>query len=120
GVADAEIAPDYYAALLSDYTQKRQMMMDALLRAGFDARPPEGAYYVLADFTPLKRTHQGFEDDHAACETLVKEVKVGSIPGSAFFETAGAGKTVLRFCFAKEFEVLAEACNWLASLSTRS
>jgi aminotransferase len=38
---------------------------------------------------------------------------VATVPGSAFFSDPEAGRTRLRFCFAKEIDVLEEACRRL-------
>jgi aspartate/methionine/tyrosine aminotransferase len=66
---------------------------------------PEGAYYVLAD---LSRT--SFEHAPDASLALLERTKVASLAGTAFFDST-AGDRFLRFCFAKEDDVLAEACS---------
>jgi aspartate/methionine/tyrosine aminotransferase len=40
---------------------------------------------------------------------LVTEVGVAAVPGSSFFRDAGAGRDLVRFCFCKKDETLAEA-----------
>ena len=119
GVAEAQLTDDYYDRLLVDYARKRDMMVGALERAGFDVPLPQGAYYVLADFSRLSQTRAGFENDSAACETIIREAGVASIPGSSFFDSPGVGTNLLRFCFAKEFDVLQEACDRLVRLATQ-
>lgn len=114
GVADAmEMGDAYFQTMLADYTRKRQMMCEALERIGFDVSWPQGAYYVMANFERFARTHAGYDDDRAACETLVRETGVGSIPGSSFFADPEDGRYWLRFCYAKEFPVLERACRQL-------
>lgn len=114
GVSAAlEMDDAYYHTMLADYTQKRQMLCDALEQIGFDVSWPQGAYYVMAHFERFARTHPGFEDDRAACETLIREAGVGSIPGNSFFADPADGRYYLRFCFAKEFPVLEAACRQL-------
>lgn len=116
GVADAmEMGDAYYAEMLAAYVHKRQMMCEALERIGFDAAPPQGAYYVMANFERFARTHPGYDDDRAACETLIREAGVGSIPGNSFFARPEDGRYYLRFCFAKEFPVLERACRQLVA-----
>src|SRR5919197_5407758 len=44
---------DYYQSLAADYRKRRDVLCAALLAAGFHCQPPEGAYYVLADFSGL-------------------------------------------------------------------
>ena len=43
---------------------------------------------------------------------LLQATGVASVPGSAFYDT-GAGDSLLRFCYAKEDDVLADACRRL-------
>src|SRR5437870_1435057 len=43
----------FYQGLAAMYRGKRDMLHSALEGAGFRCRPPEGAYYILADFTGL-------------------------------------------------------------------
>jgi aminotransferase len=105
GVARAlEIGDEYYAKMASDYQKKRDMLADALAEAGFKPSVPQGAYYMLAKI-PAE-----FRDDKEAAQTLLETTRVASVPGSAFF-VSDAGKRMLRFCFAKDFESLEEACN---------
>src|SRR5436853_1670992 len=44
---------DYYRRLADDYRARREVLHGALVAAGFKCRPPEGAYYILADFSAL-------------------------------------------------------------------
>lgn len=108
-----ELGDDYIAQMQADYAARRQMLCETLEAIGFDVPWPEGAYYVLADFAPLQATHDGFEDDKAACHTLVQEAHVASVPGGSFYQYPEDGRTKLRFCFAKELPILEKACNQL-------
>jgi len=113
GFAGALPVPEaYYEALASDYTERRRMMGETLDAIGFDHSWPEGAYYAFASFAG-RAGERGFEDDRAACATLIDRAGVATVPGSAFFSDAGAGRHRLRFCFAKEMDVLDEACRRL-------
>ena len=47
-----------------------------------------------------------------AAKALQETTRVASVPGSAFF-VSEAGKRMLRFCFAKDFDSLDEACKRL-------
>jgi aminotransferase len=107
GVARAlEIGDDYYANMAADYEKKRDMLADALSEAGFKPSIPQGAYYMLAQIP------DEFRDDKEAAQTLLETTRVASVPGSAFF-VSEAGKRMLRFCFAKDFASLDEACKRL-------
>jgi aminotransferase len=107
GVARAlEIGDEYYANMASDYQKKRDMLAEALSEAGFTPSIPQGAYYMLAQIP------DEFRDDKEAANALLETTRVASVPGSAFF-VSEAGKRMLRFCFAKDFDSLAEACKRL-------
>jgi aminotransferase len=68
---------------------------------------PQGAYYVLAEIG-----HLGYPDAKAAALALLAQTGVAGIPGTAFFQ-GRAGDSLLRFCFAKNDETLAEAARRL-------
>jgi len=110
GLAESLLDNAYYASMLEDYVQKRSLFCETLEACGFLFSWPQGAYYVLADFSPLASRFPGFEDDQAACATLIREAGIGAVPGSAFFTRPEDGRTMLRFCYAKELPVLEDAC----------
>src|SRR2546423_12883387 len=47
------LGDDYYEGLARDYRARRDILCDGLLKAGFQCRPPAGAYYVMADFSDI-------------------------------------------------------------------
>lgn len=114
GVAAAlPLSDDYYAGLGADYAAKRTLMCDTLDACGFDFRRPDGAYYVLASFARLAAERPGFEDDRQATETLIATAGVACVPGNSFFADPADGRYWLRFCYAKEMDVLEDACRRL-------
>ena len=114
GVAAAFSMDDsYFDDLQEAYAERRQLLCETLEKVGFHVPRPEGAYYVFADFSTLAQSRDGFEDAQAACETLIREAGVGTIPGPSFFEDPRDGRYLLRFCFAKEMPVLEQACRQL-------
>jgi aminotransferase len=90
-------------------------MCSTLEQIGFNVPWPQGSYYVLADFSPLRDRFSGFEDDVQACHTIVDKAAVGTVPGHSFFSNPVDGRNYLRFCFAKELPVLEQACEQLKS-----
>ena len=48
-----EQADAYYPELRDIYTDKRGMLLAALREAGFRCHSPQGAYYIMADFSDL-------------------------------------------------------------------
>ncbi len=111
GVAEGFRMPrSFFESLKGDYQRKRDILCGALDEAGLSPIMPEGAYYVLADATRLD-----CDTSRDAALTLLERAKVASVPGSAF--TRGApGERLLRFCFAKEDDVLDEAARRLRAL----
>ncbi|MCL4730786.1 MAG: aminotransferase class I/II-fold pyridoxal phosphate-dependent enzyme, partial [Planctomycetes bacterium] len=104
--------PEYYAQMCRDYQKARDSICDALEAARFAVYRPQGSYYVIADFSAL-----GWPDDQTASAELLKRARIAAIPGGAFYEPgSGRGRNQLRFCFAKEPDVLAEACRRLRAL----
>ncbi len=110
GVAAGFEAPkEFFAAMQADYATKRAMTCEALTAADLPPIVPEGAYYVLADVSRL-----GHSTSRDAALALLEETRVASVPGSAFWQTTH-GERYVRFCYAKEEAVLAEACRRLAA-----
>jgi aspartate/methionine/tyrosine aminotransferase len=111
--AAALALPDtYYMELAAEYTRRRDLLLGILERRGFVTYKPRGAYYVMTDISGF-----GFADDVAFARYLVSEIGVAAVPGSSFYRDPTAGRTKLRFCFAKRDETMAEADRRLARLS---
>ncbi|MFW6193060.1 MAG: pyridoxal phosphate-dependent aminotransferase, partial [Gemmatimonadota bacterium] len=100
----------YFEVLLEDYRERRRILVEGLRDAGFRCRPPEGAYYVLADFS-------GLDDrpDDAFARWLAAEVGVAPVPGSSFFSDPADGRDLVRFAFCKTTDVLEEAVSRLTA-----
>ena len=114
GVAAAfEMDDHYFENLANAYDQKRTLICSVLEEVGFKFSWPQGSYYVLADFSSLRDRMEGFEDDVAASTTLIHRAGVATVPGHSFFNDPADGQSYLRFCFAKELNVLERACNQL-------
>ena len=103
----------YYDELARDYRIRRDVMCNALVAAGFRCTPPEGAYYVLADFSGL--SDQG---DVEFARWLTCEGGVASVPGSSFFSKPEMGRSLIRFAFCKTEDQLQEAGVRLRNVRT--
>jgi aminotransferase len=101
----------YFSDMREEYARKRDLICSTLEDAGFDVVRPQGSYYVLANYSSLRQTHKGFEDDFAACKSLISICGIGTVPGRSFFADPNDGKDLLRFCYAKDWDVLSEACD---------
>lgn len=103
--AALELPESFYRQLKQDYAARRTVMMSILEDIGLAAQAPEGAYYVMADFSGWE-----FEGDDFACARwLPGHLGVAVVPGSSFFGTPGKGTNLIRFAFAKKLETLRAA-----------
>jgi aminotransferase len=114
GVSRAlDIGEDYYRNLASDYQKKRDMLASALEESGFKPYVPQGAYYMLAEIP------DDFGTASEAAMALIENARVASVPGPSFYASSN-GDRLLRFCFAKDFDALEEACRRLKSVRVTS
>jgi aspartate/methionine/tyrosine aminotransferase len=120
-VALSELGPSFYRDLADRYQKRRDLLYAALIDAGFRCTPPEGAYYILANFSQL--VLPGGEAPMSDTEFAVwlsREVGVTPVPGSSFFREGGAGRGLVRFVFCKTDDILLEASRRLRTLSSAS
>jgi aminotransferase len=110
-----KLGKDYYDGLATQYRERGEVLVAALQGAGFRCALPEGAYYVLADFSDLSD-----EDDTTFAKRLAREAGVASVPGSSFFRTPGGGRTLVRFAFCKRMETLHAASERLMRFAGRA
>jgi aminotransferase len=109
------LGPDYYEQLKTDYAKRRDVLCAALRQAGFRCTPPQGAYYVLADFSSISP----LPDDEFAV-WLTREIGVSPVPGSSFFSRAELGRRLVRFAFCKTEDLLEEAARRLSQVRHRA
>jgi len=102
----------YYVELAQHYTERRDLMLQMLERAGFRCTRPRGAYYVMADFSMLSK-----DDDVTFTRHLIETVGVAAVPGSSFFDNNLHGARWIRFCFPKKYDTLKEAEERLKKLA---
>ncbi|MFO1533848.1 MAG: pyridoxal phosphate-dependent aminotransferase [Thermoplasmatota archaeon] len=113
----------YYTRLRDSYQAKRDLLLRSLDAAGFRCVRPDGAYYILADWTALAgqaasrggRERGPFADDTAFALWLTREVGVACVPGSSFFAEPGRGRHLVRFAYPKKEETLRAAGERLAT-----
>lgn len=124
-----QLDDSFYRALRDGYQAKRDRFCAALTRAGFEASPPQGAYYVLAGYRRVLGDIEPFD----AAMTLIDRIGINGVPGHVFHApTTGpqrrpAGPSTrpspdtspirtIRFHFAVDDPVLEEVCSRLDSL----
>ena len=101
----------FYQDLAEAYRARRDILHPALVAAGFRCSAPEGAYYILADFSGLSDL-----DDTTFAVWLSKEAGVTPVPGSSFYHDPSRGRTLVRFVFCKTDDILHEAARRLSGL----
>jgi N-succinyldiaminopimelate aminotransferase len=110
-VARALALPDsFYAGLSGDLRRKRDLLTAGLRGAGLAPHVPDGTYFTTADVRVL-----GWDDGVAFCRALPVRAGVVAIPVSAFTDDPTAAPALVRFAFCKRDEVLAQACDRLAT-----
>ena len=114
-VAMETLGPEYYESLAADYRARRDVLFQSLLEAGFRAESPEGAYYILADFSDIS----DLPDDEFSY-WLTREIGVAPVPGSSFYNDPEDGRHLVRFAFCKTRDVLDEAGERLAAVRERA
>lgn len=112
GVAEGidRLGNDFYASLCSQYQSKRDRLCAVLKKVGLTPFVPQGAYYVLADVTSVTGT-----TSKEKAMYILRTTGVAGVPGEAFYHDDG-GEHLIRFCFAKNNDVLNAACERLLRL----
>jgi len=109
------LGDEYYATLAREYRARRDRLCRALVDAGFRCTPPQGAYYVLADFSSISP----LPDDEFSV-WLTREIGVSPVPGSSFFSRPELGRRLVRFAFCKTEDLLEEAARRLSRIRHRA
>jgi methionine transaminase len=102
--------PEEYLLLPAFYQKKRDYFLQAIEGSGLQPVDCEGTYFLMAGYSQLSDLN-----DFAFCEWLIKEAGVAAIPVSSFYLSKRDEK-VIRFCFAKTEDVLAQAGEKLNNL----
>lgn len=105
---------DYYRQLTAGYRERRDLLLASLAETGLRIFPPDGAYYVMADISPLTD-----EDDVSFARRLTADPGVATVPGSSFYSRPELGRTKIRFAFPKRHETLEEAASRLSRIEGR-
>lgn len=111
GAVGMAFEPEYYNAMANDYRAKREILCDALKSAGFVFTPPEGAYYILADYSAMSSA-----PDTEFALWLTKEGGVATVPGSSFHSPDADVPRYVRFAFCKKPATLEAAAARLARI----
>ena len=102
--------PSRYLELNAFFQQKRDLFLDLIKGSKFKATPASGTYFQMLDFSDITN-----EPDTVFAQRLTKENGLASIPTSVF-NLENKDYKMLRFCFAKDDEVLKKAAQILTSI----
>ncbi len=92
------------------YERKRDLFLDSIKESRFKVIPCKGTYFQLLDYSEITDIN-----DVEFAEKLTKVHGIASIPVSVFYPDLEDNK-VLRFCFAKEDELLIKAGKILCTI----
>lgn len=100
--------PQYYASLRKKFALKRRVAAEALEQVGFQTYDSGSAFYLWT------RIPEGYQDAMQLNEMLISRAQVAGVPGSAF-STSDEYDSYMRFCIAREDEVLHGALDKIQS-----
>jgi N-succinyldiaminopimelate aminotransferase len=102
----------YYTGFRTTLEAKRDRLCAGLRDVGFEVFTPQGTYFVTTDIRPL-----GHDDGVAFCLSLPERYGVAAIPHEVFYDDKAAGRSLVRWAFCKQDDVLDEAIYRLGRLS---
>lgn len=102
--------PEHYLELNDFFEQKRNLFLSYLEGSKFKAIPSAGTYFQMLDFSKITT-----ESDIDFAGRLTKDHKLASIPTSVF-NLQKEDHRMLRFCFAKDDEMLKRAAHILTQI----
>ena len=109
-LADYLKEPSHYLSLSNFYQKKRDLFASQFSGTKWKVLPSAGSFFQCLDYSAIST-----EKDVDLADRLTREIKVASIPVSVFYET-DPGDKILRFCFAKEDDMLVEAAKRLVQI----
>ncbi|MBR9777900.1 MAG: aminotransferase class I/II-fold pyridoxal phosphate-dependent enzyme [Cytophagales bacterium] len=109
-LADFLKLPEHYEALSDFYQRKRDRFNEALKASRFTFKPSKGSFFQIVSYEKITDKY-----DYDLAIRLTKEIKVASVPVSVFYKDKKDDK-LLRFCFAKDDDILDKAAELLCKL----
>ncbi|GAB3764839.1 pyridoxal phosphate-dependent aminotransferase [Spirosoma pomorum] len=109
-LADYLNEPAHYQQLAEFYQRKRDLFLAGLQGSRFQFQPSEGSFFQNLSYAAITD-----EPDYELAVRLTRKIGVASIPVSVFYHQKNDYK-ILRFCFAKNDDLLQEAAHRLSVL----
>jgi aspartate/methionine/tyrosine aminotransferase len=116
-VTALNLPQSYYDQMTADYHERRATIVDILQELGFRTPTPEGAYYVLADYSGVP-IPQAKWDSTSFAEWMTVEIGVAVVPGTVFYSAPGHGDHSVRFAFPKKLATLRAARERMSRMLT--
>ncbi len=110
-VTALELPDSYYSELAADLGARRDLFAAGLRSAGFEVFESPGTYFLTVDIHSVGET-----DGLEFCRSLPARCGVVAVPSSVFYDDVAAGRSLVRFTFAKQRSVLTEAVRRLQTL----
>ncbi len=101
----------YFDGLAAELQRKRDFLRETLEGIGLPVLPCEGTYFMTADISRF-----GFNgSDYDFCRHITANAKVAAVPMSVFYhpDSKDVPNSLVRFCFCKKDDVMAEAAERL-------
>jgi methionine aminotransferase len=108
--ADFLKEPDNYLSVTQFYQEKRDKFIKSIKDSRFEFIPAEGSFFQMVSYKNITD-----EPDYDLAVRWTKKIGVASIPISVFYADKIDNK-ILRFCFAKDDEMLERAAERLCRL----
>jgi len=109
-LADFLKKPENYLAIPDFYQKKRDKFLSCIQNTRFTYTPAEGSFFQTVCYSDISE-----ENDYDLAVRLTKEIGVAAIPVSVFYHQKNDYK-ILRFCFAKDDEILEQAGERLSKI----
>ncbi len=104
---------DYFEGAAAALCDGRDRLCAGLEGAGLAVYWPHATYFVITDVAAL-----GWSDGAAFCRDLPERCGVVAVPAAAFYQDPRVPRSLVRFAFCKQPEVLDEAVRRLGALGS--
>lgn len=112
------LGDEYYNSIVADLRAKRDYLAAGLIECGFDVLNSEGTYFLTADISNISLAAGMPNSSIEFCLALPERAGVVAVPSEVFYETREAGRSLIRFAFCKQNNVLEEAVSRLQALAS--
>ena len=98
------LGDDYFNDFRDELLRKRDLLCGELVDIGFETFVPEGTYFATVDVRSM-----GYDDGIEFSLALPERAGVVAVPSAVFYQDRRDGLPFVRFCFAKNDQMLTDA-----------